>query len=310
MKKQLKAFVKSHPFLLRIVQAKRQIEMIFYKPQFINMRTEFAMAMALGEKIPNDFDCIIGIPRAGLLLADVIALRYRKPLATPDDFIKGIVWKSTSTKEEPKYKRILLMDDTVCRGDQLLKAIEQLKAFDPNLEIKTAALFVEERSKSLVNYYFQEIRNEHTPYSEFDLLKHKWNPDGVGKIAMDMDGVLCENCPHGADDNNKRYLEWIKNAKPHLIPDYEIDAIITTRRKKFRLLTEEWLKSHGIKYQELIMFPDDIPRAFSDFVGFKSHWIRKLKPFWYWESDWKQAKEIAKLTGKIVLCTDEMKIYS
>jgi hypoxanthine phosphoribosyltransferase len=270
------------------------------------------MIIQLSQKIPNDFDIVIGVPRSGLWVGDIIACKFGKPLSTPTNFVRGEIWMS---KDYPtggkKIKKILLVDDTVATGKRLKNIIKLLKNYDKNLDIKVAVLFVRKSCKNLVNYYYKEYKRI-LPFLEQDILKMPWKEDYYGKLLTDLDGVICENCPQEFDDDGKKYLKWLKNAKPYLIPVYTIDAIVTSRLEKYRKETKKWLKKHNVKYKKLIMLnlPNQEMRTFEAITKYKSDAIKKLKPFWFWESDEKEAKELHKLTGRQILCVETMKLYN
>ena len=134
---------------------------------------------------------------------------------------------------------------------------------------------------------------------------------GHGILAVDMDGVLCANCPQGADDDEELYLEWIRTARPYLIPAFEVDVIVTCRLEKYRQQTEQWLKEHKVKYKKLCMW--NIPRKSErqgNFARFKINELLQLKPDMFWESAWAQSEKIWEETKIPTLCIDEMTLLS
>jgi hypothetical protein len=86
-----------------------------------------------------------------------------------------------------------------------------------------------------------------------------------------------------------------------LVPTYPLAAIITARPESLRDLTEQWLKRHNVKYKSF-MRPDKVERTFENVVKIKSEVTNSVKPFWFWESDYKKAKAIHELTKRPVLC--------
>ena len=177
---------------------------------------------------------------------------------------------------------------------------ELLKIHCPDVTVRTAALVVTEETKSHVDLYYKQM---HFPRAaEWTLMHHK-----RGKLASDLDGVLCENCPKGIDSDEKRYIEWMQNAKPYLIPAFEIDFIITSRLEKYRLQTEAWLQKHGVRYKDLLMW--DIPSKADRKGRYAEHKINqiiRIKPDLFWESTLSQAQKIHSQAGIPCLCFDEM----
>ena len=59
------------------------------------------------------------------------------------------------------------------------------------------------------------------------------------------------------NDDGKNYVDFLLNAKPHILPSYKIHSLVTSRLEKYRSYTEQWLKKHNILYENLIML--DLP---------------------------------------------------
>lgn len=114
---------------------------------------------------------------------------------------------------------------------------------------------------------------------------------------------------HGLDE--KVYTGWIRNAKPYLIPAFEIDTIISMRLEKYRSDTEEWLARHDVRYGKLMLCDVQIgeEREGKRLVQHKIELLLKTKPWWFWESSFSEAKQIWEATKIPVLCIDEMVLF-
>ena len=129
----------------------------------------------------------------------------------------------------------------------------------------------------------------------------------LGPVGFNLDGVICESSPN--TKNEEKYLEFLNKARPYLIPEFEIDYIITSRLEKYRPQTEKWLKQNGVKYKKLIMW--NVPSKPSEdkaAASFKSRMIKETLIFYYLESSIKQAELIWGATNVPCLCIDEMRI--
>ena len=272
----------------------------------VTIREATALTLKWAESLPNKFDVIIGVPRSGLWIASILALKFGRPLSTPNAFVHGEVWQSLHVKKSNVHN-VLLVEDDVIHGRQIGKAYRQLKQFDSTLKIETASLFVTSEAKNIPDYY-HAVSNPPLLY-EWTLLT---NMGDVGKIAVDMDGVLCENCPSEVDLDENRYIRWLENAKAYLIPQFEIDAIVTSRLEKYRELTEAWLKKHDVKYKSLFMLkvPSKRERNFDVIINHKADAIRKVQPFWFWESNIMEAEAIKRKVRLPVLCIGNMTLLS
>lgn len=253
---------------------------------------------------PTTYDLIIGIPRSGLLVASIIALKLGKPLTTPELMVKNKYWMSKRARRKTKLQNILLVDDSITDGKTMKESLKLIRAYNKKFNITKAALIATEESKDFLDLYYKII--PHPRLFEWNLLHSK-----KGKIATDLDGVICENCPPGVDSNEELYLNWLKTARPYLIPAFEIDAIISCRLQKYRKETEEWLAKHNVRYKKLILW--DIlskQERKGRNAKYKIEALLKIKPDLFWESSLYEAKQIWNATKIPTLCVDEMILFS
>lgn len=249
------------------------------------------------------YDLVIGVPRSGLFVANRIALLLGKPLSTPELFTQNLTWQSQHIKKS-EIRKILLVEDSADTCKSLDDAYTKVTStFDKKMVTKTA-LIVTEQSKKKVDDYYKVIPQPRQ--FEWNLMHAK-----KGRLASDLDGVLCENCPSGVDRDETKYLQWIKNAKPYRIPNFKIDVIVSNRLEKYRAITEEWLLNNEVKYGELLLW--DIPSK-QDRQGRhgerKAEEILRIKPDFVWESSIVEAKKIWDVTHVPTICFDEMIMYS
>ncbi len=264
-------------------------------PNFVN---NAEMAAYVGEwikKFDTQYDLIVGIPRSGLMVASLIATSMAKPLATPD----RIMWISKSITPR-SIKNILVVDDCITTGKSINTGFEKVREQYPEAVIHKGVLFANNDNKWMVDTY---CRTLHGNIFQWNLLHFK-----IGAVGFDMDGVLCEECSEGNDEET--YLKQMDSARPYLVPEFEIDFIITDRLEKYRPQTEKWLKDHGVRYKRLVMWnvPKRPERDAS--AAFKSEIIKGIDIRYYLESELKQAEAIWHATRTICVCTDEMKMFS
>jgi len=256
------------------------------------------------KSLPGDYDVIVGIPRSGLLIASIIALKLAKPLTTPELFIKEVIWASKKIQTGKKIRKVLLVDDTISSGKSMQKATQLLLSHCKEINLNKAALIIADKSKSLVDNYYEIIPEPRI--FEWNMMHSK-----KGKTCFDMDGVLCENCPPGFDADEEKYTAWIDSAKPYLIPSYEIDAIISNRLEKYRTLTEKWLTRNRVKYKELILWDLQSKEERKNQYGkHKIDILLSIKPDIYFESSLNESEQIWKSTKIPTICIDEMIMFS
>jgi len=138
-------------------------------------------------------------------------------------------------------------------------------------------------------------------WTEVDLL--------AGRLAVrasfDIDGVLCRDPLADEDDDAARYEEFLDSVEPLLLPRVPVDRIITSRLERYRPATEAWLARHGVRYRTLEML--DLATKLEREVPWvaeraKAAAYSASRSRLYIESDKKQAKRIASITGRAVLC--------
>lgn len=254
---------------------------------------------------PETYDAIVGVPRSGLMVAMLIAGKLGKPVSTPERFEEGL-WISKHATVRP-IKHLLLVDDSVSTGRSIEEAKETLRHAirDADIRVTIAALIVAPQATKHVDLFFKIV----PPPRLFE-----WNLLHAHKdtIAVDLDGVLCEEPPEDIEADEEHYRAWLRAARPYLIPAFTIDAIITNRLEKYRAETEAWLVQHKVQYTTLYMW--DVPwpelRRDGEKARHKIATLLKMKPFIFWESGIKEGKEIFDKTNIPVLCVGENALLS
>lgn len=277
--------------------------------RFVTIDQASLWTMEWIKTFPDRYDLIVGIPRSGMLIASIISLKLGKGLSTPELLTKGEFWHSSHIDEKlslDQVNHILLVDDAVDTGRAMAAALKQIQSAGRKLKVTTASMLVKKETMAMVDLYHKVL--EPPRAYEWNILHRKiasyW---GNGVLAVDMDGVLCGDCPRGVDQDEDLYLRWIKTARPYLIPAFEIDAIVTNRLEKYRSETEQWLVRNNVRYGQLIMW--DVPDKSDRKDGFARHKIDellRLKPDMFWESTWGQSQRIWRETRIPTLCIDEM----
>jgi hypoxanthine phosphoribosyltransferase len=280
----------------RLLMPKKAIDRVFYRnPNFVSNVDMAADVDAWVKSFETRYDLIVGVPRSGLMIATLIATKLGKPLSTTDN----IIWRSKSVAPRP-IKNILVVEDCVSTGKSLEAAVVKVRELYPDAVVHKGVLYATDRLKAGIDTYFGIING--IQIFQWNIMHYKF-----GIIGFDMDGVLCEACSNDKDED--AYLRFLTTARPYLIPEYEIDYIITSRLEKYRPQTEKWLKDNGVKYKNLIMW--DLPdKSDRDGAGaYKSKVINHIQIRYFIEDNVKFAEEIWKTTRIPCLCTDEMRMF-
>ena len=194
-------------------------------------------------KIDDSIDLIVGVPRSGMLVANLIALYLNKPLTDIDSFLNGKIYSSGSTKnlkrninDFSEVKRVLIVEDSSNSGKSIAKAKEKLKSFSNKYDIIYFAMYVTNESKKNVDIYGRIVENPRI--FEWNFMHHSI----LNRACVDIDGVLCFDPTSEQNDDGEKYIDFILNAVPKFKPTQRIKYIVTSRLEKYRKYTEEWLK--------------------------------------------------------------------
>lgn len=272
-------------------------------------------------KVPRDIDFIIGIPRSGILAGSIIAEYLNCPLIDLDSFCIGApptggarlrYWKP---KHPVGKKKVLVVDDTVWGGGSKDTARRKLQPFLEDYEFVYLVVFLEGPGRNKIDIYLEDLTMytnsfKETVLYEWNIIHH--NENTMLSSVWDLDGVMCVEPP---DEREKeKYLEYIANATPLFVPTPEIGGICTYRLESNRKITQDWLSKQGVSYRRLDMFPasswEERNASGTSPERFKADYYRNAG--WaklFIESNDMQAREIARLTGKPVYCTETNKLY-
>jgi orotate phosphoribosyltransferase len=264
---------------------------------------------AFVHKLPRDLDLIVGIPRSGLLVANLIALYLNLPFTDVDGLRERRIFQSGLRLGKKfgfdKCKKVLVVDDSVFAGKSMKAVKSIIDSANLPYQIYYAAVYATSRYHGEIDLWHELV--EPPRFFEWNTSTH----DVLTQSCVDLDGVFCRDPTKEENDDGDKYRYFIANVEPIFIPSVEIGWIVTSRLEKYRDLTEEWLKRHGIRYRNLVMmnFPDKEARiASQSYSTFKAEAYKSTGAILFIESSLKQAQEIAKLTGKEVLCVESNRL--
>jgi len=258
--------------------------------------------------LPRDFDLIVGIPRSGMLPANLLALYLNKPYTDIHSFINGHIYKAGERGQFidiKRFKKILIVDDSIASGSAMLKSKESLKEVSPDFELSFCAIYVIPGKEKMVDYFFEIVPLPR--YFQWNILHHT----ALEKSCFDIDGVLCVDPTEEQNDDGEKYIDFILNAPPLYIPGSKIGTLVTSRLEKFRKETEIWLAKNNVKYEKLVMLdlPNKEARQKANSHGtHKANTYKENNYILFIESSLHQAIEINKITKKPVFCTENFEM--
>lgn len=265
-------------------------------------------------KVPSNVDLVVGIPRSGMLVASIIALKQNLPLTDLYSFLRNDDLKKGSTRtykhadlvKPQDAKKVLLVDDSISTAKSMHAALEQVRAVYSG-EVMTLAAFAEKRNQHLVDMHLELV--EQPRVFEWNIMHHPF----MGQACLDIDGVLCLDPTAEQNDDGPNYRDFLNTTRPLFIPSLKVAHLVTSRLEKYRPETEAWLQRNGVQYGTLHML--DLPSA-EERRRLKIHHKFKAEVYsrypqtrLFVESEERQAIEIMQLSGKPVYCIETNEMY-
>ena len=255
------------------------------------------------QKLPKT-DLVVGIPRSGVIPAMMIASLLNVPSLDFEAFMFSYAARAGQRRlrNAENRLRVLIVDDSVNTGKAFRAAKARLDTLNGDFAFTTCAIYGlgdghNSDAADIALYALPKPRLFQWNYRNHIVAEH---------AIFDMDGVLCKDPTDEENDDGEAYLSFLRNAQPLTLPRKKLSVICTSRLEKYRSQTEDWLDYHDVKYGELIML--DLPsaeerRRLKAHAPFKAEIYKSRSEILFIESNWKQSLEIAKLTDKPVICT-------
>ncbi len=256
-------------------------------------------------RVPKDIGLIVGIPRSGMLAANLLALHLNLPMTDLDGFLARRVMqcgdrvlRSERNPDAPGGDRVLVIDDSLDSGQSMQHARNRIAASDVSRDIVYGAVYVSLPGREKVDLGFEEIIGQRV--FEWNLMHHSMLP----RTCVDIDGVLCDDPTREQNDDGPLYERFLQETAPRHFPSYRIGWLVTARLEKYRRQTMDWLNRHGIQYERLMMLnlPNKAARqAARAHAKFKADVYASTNAVLFVESSHRQAIEIAASAGRPVL---------
>lgn len=263
----------------------------------------------LAEGSLPDVDLVVGIPRSGLLAANLLCLHLNVPMTDVDRLCEGELMDTGARYEGSRsindLDSVLVVDDSVNSGRQMTETRDRLEEQDLPFDVSYGAVYVSPQGHEYVDYWVEMVNPPRV--FEWNLMH---NP--VLKIScVDIDGVLCRDPTSEENDDGERYREFLSTVEPNIVPDQRIGHLVTSRLEKYRPETEDWLDEHGIRYDNLVMMDlpsKEVRQERGNHARHKAKVYDSTDASLFIESEPRQAEEITRRTNRPVFCyeTKEM----
>lgn len=257
-------------------------------------------------KLPSEVDAVVGIPRSGLIAANLLCLALNVPMADVEGFLAGrllttgIKRRTRTQGSDPAGMRtVVVIDDSVHSGDSMRRVRARFADFPGQTRFVFCAVFGIHNNHDSVDVVLEQVPMPRM--FQWNIMHHAL----LEKCCVDIDGVLCLDPRAGENDDGPAYKEFLGNARPLLCVSARIGALVTSRLEKYRGDTAAWLARQNIEYNALHMLdlPSQEERLRRGAHGaFKARVYKDSDAILFIESEYEQAKEISRLSGKPVLC--------
>ncbi len=266
-------------------------------------------------KLPRDIDLIVGVPRSGMLAANMIALLLNLKSTDIPGYLANLPVKHGNTRKSNFFgllkpsdaNHVLVVDDSICSGGSLDATKALVSGFFKEQKITYCAVYSTSNCSQKVDIFLEVV--EQPRLFEWNVMHRPF----LVQCCLDIDGVLCLDPTNVENDDGTAYTNFLINVPPLVVPSYPVGHLVTSRLEKYRVETEQWLTSHGVIYEQLHMLdlPDAVTRRrLNCHASFKAEIFRSLKNMeLFIESDPAQSADIANLAGKPVLCFGSQKMY-
>lgn len=256
-----------------------------------------------------DVDLVVGISRSGLLAANMLCFYLNVTMADVDRLCDG---RLIATGERYEHKRsfqdinsVLVLDDSVRTGRQMTETRDRLDELDLPFDISYGAIYASRQGQKYVDYRGELVSGPRV--FEWNIMHHPV----LQHSCVDIDGVLCRDPTPEENDDGERYLEFLADVEPNIIPTKRIGHLVTSRLEKYRPETETWLDEHGVQYDTLVMM--DLPTKEArleqgNHAQYKAEVYDSTDASLFIESSQRQARGISRVTGRPVFCYETMEM--
>lgn len=265
--------------------------------------------------VPPDVDLIVGIPRSGMLPANMLALHLNRKVCDLGSYLGNLPIRHGRTRQAAhpelhlpqEAKHVLVIDDSVDSGASMEAARGLMEKASPGARVSYGAVYATENSRNRVDLHFEIV--PHPRAFEWNVMHRSL----LEECCVDIDGVLCHDPLPEENDDGEAYRKFLLAARPLVVPTYPVGHLVTSRLEKYRAETSAWLDARGIVYRHLHMLdlPDAVTRRKLGVHGsFKASVYASLRDArLFIESEPHQAIEICNTSGKPVLCYSNQTMY-
>lgn len=263
----------------------------------------------LARELPTDIGLVVGVPRSGLLAANLLCLNLDVPMTDVEGLCEGRIlqtgYRYDGAQSLDDVGTVLVLDDSVDTGREMTRTKERLEGMDFPFDIEYGAVYISSQGHQYVDHWADVVGKPRV--FEWNLMHHPI----LEYCCVDIDGILCRDPTRAENDDGPRYREYLRTVEPRVVPTEKIGWLVTCRLERYRDETEAWLDDVGVEYDNLVMM--DLPskeerQRRNNHAEYKAQVYESTGAELFIESSPKQAAEICERTNRPVHCyeTNEM----
>lgn len=261
----------------------------------------------LAEDLPENIDVVVGIPRSGLLAANLLCLYLDVPMTDVDGLCRGAFLDTGKRHGESvslsEVDTALVFDDSVWSGAQMTQTKRRLGDEQFAFDIEYGAVYIRWNNHSYVDHWCEVVPDPRV--FEWNVMHH----DKLQHCCVGVEGVLCRNPRPEEAVDEETYRRYVSEVDAKNAPNEEIGWIVTSRSEAYRDETERWLADHGIEYDTLVMADETrTRRRVDEHAAYKATVYEDTEAMLFIEGSPQLAPEIRERTRRPVYCyeTNEM----
>ncbi len=226
--------------------------------------------------LPSDIELVVGVPRSGLLVANLLSMYLNLPMTDVDGLVSGRVLRAGARyKGESgstllsRPRNVLVVDDSVSYGGQMGRVRREIADADLPHRIDYAAVYItpEARDERLVDHFCEVVARPRV--FEWNLMH---NQSLLARSCISIEGVLCPLDSAFESAGEEASSSGLDGVEPLWIPDHPVGWLLSTQSEASRPRTEDWLASHGVDYTRLVMRGEH--EGWSERAGEKDVWFK------------------------------------
>lgn len=251
-------------------------------------------------RLPQDLDLVVGVPRSGLLVANLLALHLNVPFTDVDGLIAGRLLSTgkrindcaASLLQSERKLRVLVVDDSVWSGGQMSRTRAKIEGAVLPHSIIYGAVYVVHESDELIDTYHSKVP---VPRAfEWNILHHP----ALEESCVALEGILLPRLA-GAEALTRESLQHVR---PIFKPTMKIGCLVAIQPEEARPVLTEWLAERGIAYDVLALISPE-NRDDDDILRDKAALYRRSRAWVYMESAADDAERLAQAARRPVYCS-------